>query len=233
MAARVNGLFRGIFAGESFTLSQSYYYGSVNGNPDHQVEVIDGTPIDALDELDEIAIGKPNTKAGNGADHSWTGGIVDEPALLEEIRTGAAYHTPAMRLLGHWALHGVAMLDANARLSAAFNSIPEADRNQRWRDRVQSIPDMLAYIWPKEAEKRDSRANGLDPTGTVNDNKALFDTAKLFLSSHFVEHGAATLHHHRAGFYWWNGTAHRAGRSSAALAYVRFPRPMRCGRLER
>ncbi len=46
LLARLNGPFGGIFSIESWTLSQSYYYGSVNGNPSHQVELLDGTPID-------------------------------------------------------------------------------------------------------------------------------------------------------------------------------------------
>ena len=35
---RLNGLFRGIFSGESWTLSQSYYFGSVNRNPSHRAQ---------------------------------------------------------------------------------------------------------------------------------------------------------------------------------------------------
>jgi len=35
LMGRLNGLFRGCFSGESWTLSQSYYFGSVNSNPSH------------------------------------------------------------------------------------------------------------------------------------------------------------------------------------------------------
>ena len=49
--ARVNGLFGGKLAEESFVLSQGYLYGSVNNNPDHRVEVIDGRFLDLRDEL--------------------------------------------------------------------------------------------------------------------------------------------------------------------------------------
>lgn len=63
LVARLNGLYGGIFSGESFTLSQSYYFGKVAGTVEHRVEVIDGEPIDLLDELDEIAIGRPNGQA--------------------------------------------------------------------------------------------------------------------------------------------------------------------------
>lgn len=65
LIGRVNGLYHGIFASESWTLSQSYYYGSVNRSPHHRVEVIEGQTIDELDELDEIAIGKPAGTTGN------------------------------------------------------------------------------------------------------------------------------------------------------------------------
>ena len=48
--ARVNGLFGGKLAPESFVLSQAYLYGSVNNNPDHRVEVIDGDFLDLRDD---------------------------------------------------------------------------------------------------------------------------------------------------------------------------------------
>jgi hypothetical protein len=58
LLARINGLYGGIFAPESWTLSQAYYFGSV-GNKAHRVELIEGRPIDLLDWLDRIAIAKP------------------------------------------------------------------------------------------------------------------------------------------------------------------------------
>jgi putative DNA primase/helicase len=61
---RLNGLFRGIFSVESWTLSQSFYLGSVNNNPSHRAEIINGTPIDLLTPLDETWIGRPGTTAG-------------------------------------------------------------------------------------------------------------------------------------------------------------------------
>jgi putative DNA primase/helicase len=65
MLGRLAGLLSEIgvvFAGESWTLSQSYYYGSVNGNPAHQVVHIEGTPIDLRDDLDAVRQGKPGTR---------------------------------------------------------------------------------------------------------------------------------------------------------------------------
>jgi RecA-family ATPase len=80
MVARLNGLFGGILAVESFTLSQSYYYGYVNGKPTTRVIPVEGArTLDEADELDEFAVGKPN---GDGRQH--TGGQPE--ASIEDIR---------------------------------------------------------------------------------------------------------------------------------------------------
>lgn len=58
LVARINGLFNGCFARESFTASQAYFFGSVRNNPDHCAVVIAGDYIDKLHGLDAIAIGR-------------------------------------------------------------------------------------------------------------------------------------------------------------------------------
>jgi hypothetical protein len=55
--ARVNGLFGGIFAPESFVLSQSYFFGHVN-TPEHRAVIVDGDFIDLREDLDAGAIGR-------------------------------------------------------------------------------------------------------------------------------------------------------------------------------
>jgi|tagenome__1003787_1003787.scaffolds.fasta_scaffold20988300_7 hypothetical protein len=70
--ARLNGLLDGGFAPESWALSQSYFYGAVNHNPAHRVEVIEGICIDQADHLDATAIGRPEkskSAAANGPHH--------------------------------------------------------------------------------------------------------------------------------------------------------------------
>jgi hypothetical protein len=52
---RLNGVLGGGLARESWTLSQAYYFGSVNNNPAHEVHMVDGTPIDLHDKLDAAA----------------------------------------------------------------------------------------------------------------------------------------------------------------------------------
>jgi hypothetical protein len=65
LVARVHGLFGGIFSQESFTLSQSYYYGSVNRNPSHRAEYYSGDYIDERVDLDAGAIGKDEKEKAN------------------------------------------------------------------------------------------------------------------------------------------------------------------------
>ena len=59
MISRVNGALGGVLAGESWTLSQGYFYGQVKDG--HPVLVLqsEGQPIDQRDELDLTAIGRP------------------------------------------------------------------------------------------------------------------------------------------------------------------------------
>ena len=56
LVGRVNGLYGGIFAQESFTLSQAYYFGSVNHNPEHRAVITEGDFIDLREDLDAGAI---------------------------------------------------------------------------------------------------------------------------------------------------------------------------------
>jgi hypothetical protein len=65
LVARVNGRFGGIFAGESFTLSQGYFYGRALDNPapDHRCEIIDGRFVDLCNEL--LRFQEGGSKAGS------------------------------------------------------------------------------------------------------------------------------------------------------------------------
>jgi hypothetical protein len=62
LLARVNGLFLGALAAESFTLSQSYYFGAIHGAQAHEVASIEGRAIDLCHDLDADAVGRPERK---------------------------------------------------------------------------------------------------------------------------------------------------------------------------
>ena len=122
-------------------LSQAYYFGSVNDNPAHRVEVIEGAAIDQLDELDEIWLGKRDThsRRSNGKG-DFRSGSLDEDALLAAIINGESYHVSCTRLLGNWAQQGVPFLDAMARLYAAFDQVEAFRRDARWQQRRDDPP---------------------------------------------------------------------------------------------
>lgn len=71
LLARVNGALGGILAHESFTLSQSYFYGEVLGS-EYRVYLTFNDPeealcVDELDNLDEIAVGPRQKSVEPGA----------------------------------------------------------------------------------------------------------------------------------------------------------------------
>lgn len=51
---RVNGALGGVLTAESFALSQSFYFGSVNSNPAHQVRLVEGQFIDLRVDLESV-----------------------------------------------------------------------------------------------------------------------------------------------------------------------------------
>ena len=176
MMGRLNGLFRGIFAGESWTLSQSYYFGSVNHNPSHEVHLIDGTPIDEHDDLDETWQGKPATAPHTTAGGGRVSGPVDEAALLADLTSGASYHMAAVRLAGLWAKQGVPYITARERLFEAFDALPLGNRDARWTARRADVDRCLEDMYGKEARQKDQAepTGGDEITGTADTKRPLF-----------------------------------------------------------
>jgi len=60
----LNGVLGGGIDPASFNLSIAFYYGSVNENPEHRVELVDGDFIDCRSDLNPRAIGKPAATKG-------------------------------------------------------------------------------------------------------------------------------------------------------------------------
>jgi hypothetical protein len=94
LVRRLNGALGGILTSESFTDSQTYYYGRVNGHPYACLVTFDdpedGQCINELPKLDEIAIGKPKSsgpKLGGryGAEHADAEKLVDLRSALAAI----------------------------------------------------------------------------------------------------------------------------------------------------
>jgi putative DNA primase/helicase len=166
MVARLNGLFGGALAPESFVLSQSYFFGSVNGNPAHQAIVVDGmTTLDQCDELDEIAIGKAN---GNGKAHS----NGQQEAPIEGIRAALAVIPNPVQSWGpnanwiEWNNFGMAVWRASGGSHEGLEAFDQWSRQSlkydaeetefRWRHYFDSPPSSIGFgslvHWARETQ---------------------------------------------------------------------------------
>lgn len=157
---RINGLYGGIFARESWTLSQSYYFGRVGEAPAHRVELVDGQSIDRLDALDQIWKGPPATRS-----HRPAGGTTDDGSselrgdaeLIRCIVTGEHYHVELCALAGRYIGRGMNLRDVAEVLRGLMLAHPENERDVRWRDRYRQVPELVrsaAQKFALEAEKR-------------------------------------------------------------------------------
>ena len=73
LVARINGLFGGKIAPESFVLSQAYLFGR-SDSPHHRVEVVDGDFLDLRDDLYAGSIFKDGSRVGDqAANHTSNG----------------------------------------------------------------------------------------------------------------------------------------------------------------
>jgi RecA-family ATPase len=155
MVSRLNGLFGGALATESFVLSQCYYFGSVNGNPAHEAIVVDGTAtLDQCDELDESAIGKPN---GDGKVHA----SAEPEAPIEDTRAALALIPNPVPSWGRnaswieWNNLGMAVWRASGGSDEGFvefdkwsRQSPKYDPDEtefRWRHYFDSPPTAIGF----------------------------------------------------------------------------------------
>jgi len=143
---RLNGLLRGIFAGESWTLSQAYYYGSVNRNPSHRVEVIDGHAIDAHDDLDMIWLGESAGPAQAAANGNASQDTRHDAELIRCIVTCEHLHVELVALSERYVARGIPSRVIADLLRGMMLSHPEASRDERWLDRYQDIGRTVARI---------------------------------------------------------------------------------------
>ena len=161
MVGRLNGVLRGSLADESFVLSQSFYYGGINGSAP-LIRITEGAGLDVCDKLDQVWRGRSGAgqSRGNGHDNEspfdqFDEGLTDEDVLIEAIVSGENYHQSCLSLLGIWAREGVDQAEAEAELRAIFERVPAANRDQRWHDRVGDISRLADFVFGREDAKYD------------------------------------------------------------------------------
>lgn len=149
LVARLNGVLGGVLAGESFTLSQAYYFGDVGTN-DYRVIEIEGEFIDTMEQLDAVAIGKQKEKSKPVEPSA------PPPAGLPTVAQVAPELIPALR--------------------SAFAFMPSDDRDlwQRMGHAVKNLGEVgkgLWLEWSKRSDKFDPEDaervwNSFNPTST-------------------------------------------------------------------
>jgi predicted transcriptional regulator len=166
MAGRIAGLFNGIFAGESWTLSQSYFYGFVDGNEaNHRVEVVDGMTVDNLHELDRTWRPKPLHEArfndAAGAPdaayrrHAYQQGRFDYDKAAEAIRGAQNFHNALLSLAAHLAGKGRPREQVLAEILEILDQVPAHLRDDRYKARAspRHLNGILNWVFDKEAQK--------------------------------------------------------------------------------
>jgi hypothetical protein len=143
MLGRLNGAFRGVFSRESWTLSQSYYYGSVCANPSHRVEVFLGHTIDQLDELDEAWIGPPGHSGRTSGPDAVSAEMREDAELIRCVVTGEHLHVELCALAARYIGRGIPAATVEGILRGVMLSRPEAARDARWQARYAEIPRLI------------------------------------------------------------------------------------------
>lgn len=157
LLGRLNGLYRGIFSRESWTLSQSYYFGAVGDGQHHQVELVQGLEIDRLDELDEVWLGPP--AAGGSASSTIGDGweAREDAELIRRVVTGEGFHCELTALAARYIGRGVAPVATAEILQGIMLSHHPDVRDERWHNRFGSISNIVssaAQKFASDAEKR-------------------------------------------------------------------------------
>jgi len=166
---RLNGALGGILTGESFTLSQTYYYGRVNGHPYQCLVTFDDTEdgrcINELSNLDEIAVGPPkasSTQAGN---------VATDGDLRAAINSAENYHEALRSLSARFAGRGMSEQDIIATLTGLMDESTTA-HDARWKARRVSIPRLAAGAVRKyQRDHSPADISGADVDGSTHDHE--------------------------------------------------------------
>jgi hypothetical protein len=138
MVNRLNGILGGVLHRESWTLSQAFYFGQVNGV---DFELAIGSGDECIDEADELDSGlpyQPTPGQSTAAQTDKSGkyrpdyALFSDFELLDLIQTGEHYHGPAFELARRWAYQDIAQADTESNLIAAFKKVPAAQQDRKW-----------------------------------------------------------------------------------------------------
>lgn len=150
LVARINGVLGGILTSESFTLSQSFYFGRVAG-VEYEAIAIDGDYIDHRDDLDSVAVFPEGQAASGGARDDTT-----DDELREKIRAGVSLHESLRGLSARWIARGMPPGDVASALLSLMDESTERG-SARWASRCEEIPRLVASASLKFRDPRQGR----------------------------------------------------------------------------
>jgi len=136
-------------ASESYTLSQSFYFGKVCGGAYRPVEV----PGKCIDQLYDLSRSPPapNSAPVNGANSGWNmqhSSGVDVAAAVKQVLNGELLHEPLRSLSSSYAAKGMRKADIIATLRAHLD-VSSAKGTERWQDRYDDLPRLVASAMTK------------------------------------------------------------------------------------
>jgi uncharacterized protein (DUF927 family) len=103
-------------------------------------------------------------------------GRPDQTELLRRIVAGEAFHDSVISLAGYFATQSVPVEAAIATILAAFDAVPEADRDERWQARRDDVERCVRDIYDKEAARNAPSGPGgvVIPRGFELNERGLF-----------------------------------------------------------
>jgi putative DNA primase/helicase len=144
LVARINGVLGGVLSGESFTLSQAYYFGKVGNNPAHRAEYTSGGYIDERPDLDDGAMGKPKPERDPDI-HGNVRGYESNLARLGDGEGLDGFHKPLCSAAASYAATHGAGFDRAALKALFLEAIKRAPKSKH-RDHLNTDRYLDALI---------------------------------------------------------------------------------------
>lgn len=137
MVGRLNKIFDGRLADESFTMSQGFYFGKVNGT-DYQARSVEG---DFIDLRDDLAVDM-KSKSSDGTSAGFSGEF-DMADCVTAISTGENYHRSTISIAMHLVSTGVKRKDAIAQLQGIYQAARVINDSEKWEARYAAIENAV------------------------------------------------------------------------------------------
>jgi hypothetical protein len=146
LVGRINRLLGGVVSHETFTLSQSFYVGQVEGAP-YECLVTHGRTVDQLDVPPLYPVG----------DHTTGEAPVDETTdaeLRASFIKGTDRYRAMLKLSSRWAARGMAQDDMIATMEALFDEAKVSTKNKDGINLRARIRTVCESAWKKYGESR-------------------------------------------------------------------------------